>query len=148
MQAPLVDQHPAEEAVVFQRVGDIPSRSPDQLVLVDIAFENAQSRRSTHQRQIHLLPRFLCRLGMIQSLQLEEQCAQPGQEQRCLIFFNNAFWEPDDIGGSHMEFTFALWFNLAFLQSQGVLRSMTLRVIRLIDCPKQGSNPMGHLQVM
>ena len=33
-EVPLIDQHPAEEAILLQKVGDIPGGSPDRLVLI------------------------------------------------------------------------------------------------------------------
>ena len=95
VQAPLIDQHHAEEAVIVQCVGDIPSGSPDRLVLVDITCLDAGSATATHQRTVHLMPRYLTRTGALTDLRLgNPRVAQP---DACTLHFDNVIWESDDL---------------------------------------------------
>ena len=92
---PLIDQHPAEEAILLQRVGDIPGGSADRLVLVDITHLAPKGDRPLQQREVLRLPRYLGRVGLLQELGIQEQCDQ--SDFQCVIHYNNQIWPEDDL---------------------------------------------------
>ena len=73
-QVPLIDQHPAEEALLLHCVGDIPGGSADRLALVDTTFLAPEGDRPLHRREVVRLPRYLGRIGLLQEIHLQEQC--------------------------------------------------------------------------
>eukprot|EP00435_Cladocopium_sp_Y103_P044797 s189_g12.t1 len=90
LQAVPIGQHEAEESVILQRVGDVPLGSADQLVLVDITVRGRQNEGTTYTRQVHLLPQFLRREGLLDLLHLRAYCEW--QDDRCIVYHNNAIW--------------------------------------------------------
>ena len=98
LQAALVDQHAAEEAIILQRVGDVPAGSSYQLGLVDIVTHCPTTNSQRAQREVHLLPPQLCRQGLILELGLQNSCVLGDQTDHCTIYHNNILWEPLDFG--------------------------------------------------
>ena len=92
---PLIDQHPAEEAILLQKVGDIPGGSPDRLALVDITHLAPHGDRPLQQREVYRLPRYLGRIGFLQELGIQEQCDQ--SDFKCVVHHNNQLWLEDDL---------------------------------------------------
>ena len=135
VQVPLIDQHVAEEAIILQRVGDIPPGSPDQLVVVDIVFENCNEQRATPPRHVRRLPRFLCRTAFLQQLQLAEICERDRPETSCLIFFNRVHWDHDD--DAPREFTHGVYLRVIVLPP----RNRDDAAVRIQVCESGGSNP-------
>ena len=84
----LVDQHPSEEVVILQRVGDIPAASTARLVLVDFVFMVDAHGAGEFLREVRLLPPALTRTGLIQAFNLQATCASPSGD-RCHISLNN-----------------------------------------------------------
>ena len=113
VQVPLIDQHVEEEAIILQRVGDIPPGSPDQLVVVDIVFEEGNEPPATLPRRVWRLPRFLCRSTVLQHLQLATICDRDRPDASCLLFFNRAYWDPDD--DAPREFTHGVYLRIIVL---------------------------------
>eukprot|EP00435_Cladocopium_sp_Y103_P053323 s964_g17.t1 len=95
LQATPVGQHDAEESVILQRVGDVPLGSADQLVLVDVTLRAKHPTGTTYTRQVHLLPNFLRREGLLEHLQLRAYCEW--QDDRCTVHHNNALWSHGDL---------------------------------------------------
>ena len=94
VQAPLVDQHEAEETIILQLVGDIPGGSADKLVLIDITYHTT-GLADAHQRIVRRMPRFLSRPSLIVQLHLQAPCEEtPGS---CTFYFNNEEWNEDDL---------------------------------------------------
>lgn len=98
---PLIDQHPAEEAILLQRVGDIPGGSADRLVLVDITHLAPRGDRPLQQREVLRLPRFLGRVGLLQELELHDYCVQ--NDFRCTVHHDNQVWHEDDLVPRHLQ---------------------------------------------
>jgi hypothetical protein len=94
-EVPLIDQHPAEEAILLQKVGDIPGGSPDRLALVDITYLAPRGDRPLQRREVQRLPRYLGRTGLLQELGIQEQCDQ--SDFQCTIHLNNQLWHEDDL---------------------------------------------------
>ena len=94
VQAPLVDQHEAEEAIILQLVGDIPGGSADKLVLIDLTYYTA-GLDAAHQRIVRRLPRFLSRPSLITQLHLQAPCED--SPDLCTFHFNNDLWSDDDL---------------------------------------------------
>ena len=94
-EVPLIDQHPAEEAILLQKVGDIPGGSPDRLVLVDITYLAPKGDRPLQRREVLRLPRYLGRTGLLQELGIYEQCEQ--SDFKCTLHLNNQLWQEDDL---------------------------------------------------
>ena len=113
VQVPLIDQHVAEEAIILQRVGDIPPGSPDQLVVVDIVFESSDERMPAPPRRVVRFPRFLCRNLVLQHLQMTAVCDRDRPAISCLIFFNRVYWDPDD--DAPREFTHGVYLRVIVL---------------------------------
>lgn len=94
-QVPLIDQHPAEEAILLQCIGDIPGGSADRLVLIDITYLAPGGDRPLYRREVARLPRYLGRPGLLQELQLQDQC--DSSDFKCIVHHNNAIWHEDDL---------------------------------------------------
>ena len=91
----LVDQHPSEEVVILQRVGDVPAASTVRLVLVDFVFMVDDHGAGEFLREVRLLPPALTRPGLIQAFNLQAACVSPHSD-RCHIFLNNVLWPVTD----------------------------------------------------
>ena len=91
----LIDQHLAEEAILLQKVGDVPGGSPDRLVLLDLTYLAPQGDRPLQRREVLRLPRFLGRLGLLQELGIQDQCES--SDFKCIIHHNNQLWHEDDL---------------------------------------------------
>ena len=94
-QVPLIDQHPAEEAILLHCVGDIPGGSADRLALIDTTFLAPGGDRPLYRRAVVRLPRYLGRAGLLQELDLQEPCDH--SDFQCMIYHNNAVWHEDDL---------------------------------------------------
>ena len=94
VQAPLIDQHEAEEAIILQLVGDIPGGSADKLVLIDLTYHTA-GLDDAHQRIVRRFPRFLSRPSLITQLHLQAPCED--SPDSCTFHFNNDLWNEDDL---------------------------------------------------
>lgn len=101
MQAPLIDQHDAEEAILLQRVGDVPSGSSEALVLVDITYRSTRGVHNRYHRQVHLLSSPLMRTEVFHMLQLQEPC-NTGPDQ-CELYHNNQLWLSDDTTAKNLQ---------------------------------------------
>ena len=91
----LVDQHDAEEAVILQRVGDVPSGSSDRLVLVDIVYQTRAGQQRSYHRRVRLLPQQLSRNEVFVALNLQNPCVQ--YPDACQFFCNDVIWPPDEL---------------------------------------------------
>ena len=94
VQAPLVDQHEAEESIIIQRVGDIEGGSPAKLVIVDLTFAGQLQGSPTYHRRVQVFPRHLSRTGVLQELNLADPCVI--EADRCTLHLNNALWAKED----------------------------------------------------
>ena len=94
LQAQLVDQHDAEEAIILQRVGDVPDGSSDRLVLIDIKHTDRAGHRMSSVRHVRLLPQQLVRDDVFAILRLQNPCAQSPDD--CQLFCNNILWVTRD----------------------------------------------------
>ncbi|CAL1126924.1 unnamed protein product, partial [Cladocopium goreaui] len=97
LQAPLIDQHHAEEAVILQRVGDIPAASDSKLVLLDLVIESPTSGPVHPLRETRLLPRLITRLGLVHALGLRSMCDVDDSIAGCVVYYNNVLWEATNI---------------------------------------------------
>ena len=86
----LVDQHDAEEAVILQRVGDVPSGSDDRLVLVDITFQARVGRQRSYYRRVRLLSPQSTRNEVFGQLRLQNPYVQYPDD--CQMFLNEIPW--------------------------------------------------------
>ena len=123
VQVPLIDQHTEEEAIVLQRVGDIPPGAPDQLIVVDIIFEGNHEGSAPSSRQVHRFPRFACRSLVLQLLGLDTVCLRERSGPSCLLFFNRVYWDHDD--DAPREFTHGAYIRVIVLPMQGHPRGST-----------------------
>ena len=94
LQAPLIDQHQADEAVILQRVGDIPAASDSKLVVVDMVLPATSSGAEQSLRETRILPRLLSRLGLLHALGLHTACGADTSSAACVVYFNNVLWAP------------------------------------------------------
>jgi len=95
MQSQLIDQHEAEEAVILQRVGDIPGGSSDSLVLVDITYKFRHGAQRTYHHQVRVLPKTLQRDEVFVHLRLQKPCID--QPEQCEVYFNAQPWPQADM---------------------------------------------------
>eukprot|EP00435_Cladocopium_sp_Y103_P067557 s39_g30.t1 len=101
LQAPLIDQHEAEECIILQRVGDIPGGSPDRLLLIDITIQHHEKAKTTYERRVHLVPRVLRRAGLMEQLRFQAFCTW--QDDRCIVYFNNEIWNSAELAPRQTE---------------------------------------------
>ena len=113
-QVPLIDQHPAEEAILLHCVGDVPAGSADRLVLIDTTFLAAGGDSPLHRREVVRLPRYLGRTGFLQELQLQEQCER--SDFQCMIHHNNALWHEDDLAPRQLNHAEYFRVTVPFLE--------------------------------
>ena len=117
VQVPLIDQHVEEEAIILQRVGDIPPGAPDQLAVVDIVFEEPNVGQEPPPRQVLRLPRFASRSTVLQCLHLDAICNRDSPETSCLLFLNRIFWDQDD--EAPRELTHGIYLRVIVLPPKG-----------------------------
>ena len=94
VRAELVDQHAAEEAIILQRVGDLPDGSIDRLVLVNIMYKSRFGHRRSYYRRVRALPRQVARHEIFEILQLRNPCILYPEE--CQMFCDNVQWMVHD----------------------------------------------------
>eukprot|EP00435_Cladocopium_sp_Y103_P051570 s1196_g16.t1 len=99
--APLIDQHEAEECIILQRVGDVPGGSPDRLLLVDVTIQHHEVAKTSYERRVRLLPRFMRREGFLNLLRLQAYCTW--QDDRCIVYYNNEVWGSADLAPRQTE---------------------------------------------
>ena len=102
MLAHLVDQHPSEEVVILQRVGDIPLASTAKLVLLDLTYATPSLGPGDGMRDVRLLPPRLTRMGLLQTLRLQDDCVSPHGDH-CRVFLNNVLWPFSDTGARDLQ---------------------------------------------
>ena len=129
VQVPLIDQHVEEEAIILQRVGDVPAGSPDQLIVVDIVFEEQHDRAVTPQRQVYRFPRFVGRSATLERLHMGTTCNRDSPDTSCLLFLNRIFWDQDD--EAPREFTHGAYLRVIVLPPKDGTRAPT--VVRQCD---------------
>jgi hypothetical protein len=103
VQAVLVDQHRAEEAVILQRVGDIPAASDSKLALIDFGLETTVPGVSDSLREVRILPHALSRLALLHALGLQQTCVAAQGQDPCLVFFNNVLWEATSVAVRNID---------------------------------------------